>query len=200
MYAQTDGFTVVTTESARRISIVDHPKKIPDTTLGFANGTQDGVLHDLRSDGRVAIVNFIYTRCTSICLAMGSELQQMQSMIRERGLTKKIRLISISFDPADTPDQLARYARAMRADPAIWGFAGIPAAHERDVLLNTFGIIRVAAPFGQFEHNAAYHVVTARGFLARIVDYAEPRAALEFALSQSEHSAGVGRVSLARIR
>ena len=33
LYAQTDGFTVVTTESARRISIADHPKKIPDTTL-----------------------------------------------------------------------------------------------------------------------------------------------------------------------
>lgn len=200
LYAQTDGFTVVTTESARRISIAGHPKKIPDTTLSFADGTQDGVLHDLRSDGRIAIVNFIYTRCTSVCLAMGSELQQMQHMIRERGLTEKIRLISISFDPADTPDQLARYARTMRADPAIWGFAGIPAAQERDALLNTFGIIRVAAPFGQFEHNAAYHVVTASGFLARIVDYAEPRAALEFALSQSGHSAGVARVSLARTR
>ncbi|MEO6960041.1 MAG: SCO family protein [Burkholderiaceae bacterium] len=198
LYAQTDGFTVVTTESARRISIADHPKRIPDTTLSFANGTRDGILHDLRSDGRVAIVNFIYTRCTSVCLAMGSELQQMQNLIREHGLTEKIRLISISFDPADTSGQLARYAQAMRADPAIWGFAGIPAAHERDALLNTFGIIRVAAPFGQFEHNAAYHVVTANGFLARIVDYAEPRAALEFAVSQTGHSAGVARVSSAR--
>lgn len=198
LYAQTDGFTVVTTESARRISIAAHPKKIPDAKLSFANGTQDGALHDLRSDGRVAIINFIYTRCTSVCLAMGSELQQMQTMIRERGLAKKVRLISISFDPADTPDQLARYAKTMRADSAIWQFAGVPEAQQRDTLLNVFGIVRVAAPFGQFEHNAAYHVATASGFLARVVDYAEPLAALEFALSQSGHSASTASVSLAR--
>jgi protein SCO1/2 len=159
---------------------------------------QEGVLRDLQTDGRVAIVNFIYTRCTSVCLAMGSELQQMQSLIRERGLAEKIRLISISFDTADTPDQLARYARAMRADPAIWGFAGIPSARARDVLLNTFGIVRVAAPYGQFEHNAAYHVVTANGFLARVVDYADPLAALDFAVSQSTHPAGAALASLVR--
>lgn len=196
LYAQTDGFTVVTTESARRVSIAEHPRKIPDTTLSLATGTQDRILHDLRSDGRVAIINFIYTRCTSVCLAMGSELQQMQNMIRERGLAKKIRLISISFDPADTPDQLARYAKTMRADSAIWSFAGVPAAQERDTLLNMFGIIRVAAPFGQFEHNAAFHVATAGGFLARVVDYTKPLAALEFALSQSGHSSGLALASL----
>jgi protein SCO1/2 len=200
LYAQTDGFTVVTTESARRISIAEHPRKIPDTTLLFASGVQDPMRHALRSDGRVTIVNFIYTRCTSICLAMGSELQQLQDIIRKQGLTGKIRLLSISFDPADTPEQLARYAKWLRADPAIWEFAGMPVARERDALLNAFGIIRVAAPFGQFEHNAAYHVVTANGFLARIIDYSEPHAALKFAVSQNTHLAGVAPISLARVR
>src|SRR3546814_9560704 len=79
----------------------------------------------LRSDGRLAIVNFMYTRCFSICLAMGSEFQQLQNAIVRRDLADRVRIISLSFDPADTPVELARYAERMRADSSIWTFAAI---------------------------------------------------------------------------
>src|SRR3546814_6761321 len=35
----------------------------------------------LRSDGRLAIVNFMYTRCFSICLAMGSEFRSEERRV-----------------------------------------------------------------------------------------------------------------------
>lgn len=183
LYVQTEGFTVVTTEASRRASIAQHPRAAPDTTLRFALNKDQGLRQLLRLDGRVVIVNFIYTRCVSVCLGMGSEFQQLQNLIREHGLDDRIRLLSISFDPADTPERLDRYAAAMRADPAVWTFAGMPLAAESDVLLDSFGIVKVAAPYDQFVHNAAYHIVTPDGFLTNIVDLGESAAALRLALA-----------------
>ena len=37
------------------------------------------------------------------------------------------------------------------------------------------------APLGEFEHNAALHVVTSNAMLTRIVDYADYKAALDLA-------------------
>lgn len=176
---QTDGFTVLTTEAARRADITRHPKALPDAALRMSAGVSAPFLQALREDGRIAIVNFMYTRCFSICLAMGGEFQQLQDAIQQGGLSGRVRIISLSFDPADTPDDLARYAARMRAQPGIWQFAGIADAEERKALLDAFGIVVVPAPLGQYEHNAAYHVVTPEGQLARIVDIGDAAGLLD---------------------
>jgi len=198
LYQQTDGFTVLTSESARRISVARHPEKIPDAPLNLASGQVNPLLDELRSDGRVAIVNFIYTRCITICLAMGSEFQQLQHAIQKKGLSDRIRLLSISFDPADTPAQLGHYARAMHANPAIWQFVGVAGDREREALLKSFGIVVVPAPLGQFVHNAAYHVVTADGRLVRIIDFAEPGAVLAFATAATLRAGAAGQLAFRR--
>src|SRR5690606_161393 len=165
-WAQTDGFTALTTEAARRADIARHPRALPDAALVTRSGERVSLEDDLRNDGRVAVVNFMYTRCFSICLAMGGEFQQLQEAIRQRGLADRVRIVSLSFDPADTPGDLSRYAARMRADPGIWQFAAMADADQRRALLDAFGIVVVPAPLGQYEHNAAYHVVTPQGRLA----------------------------------
>src|SRR3546814_1191937 len=102
-YVQTDGFSVVTTEGARRLSIAQQPRALPDIALGpgsFA-ATRESLPHMLRADGRVAIVDFIYTRCLTICQAMGSEYQQLQNTIRKRQMYDRVRMTSISLDSHD---------------------------------------------------------------------------------------------------
>ncbi|MFW7340468.1 SCO family protein [Pollutimonas sp. H1-120] len=188
---QTDGFTVLTTEAARRADIARHPKALPDAALRMSAGVSAPFLQALREDGRIAIVNFMYTRCFSICLAMGGEFQQLQDAIQQGGLSDRVRIISLSFDPADTSDDLARYAARMRAQPGIWQFAGIADAEERKALLDAFGIVVVPAPLGQYEHNAAYHVVTPEGQLARIVDIGDAAGLLD---DVSARIRGVGTV------
>lgn len=170
LYAQTDGFSVLTSEAARRADIQRHPRPVPDAMLVSADDDHTELLQALRADGRVTIVNFMYTRCFSICLAMGSELQQLQGELKSLGLDDRVRVLSLSFDPADTPDYLARYQSSQRANPHIWSFATLTDAAQRQAVLKAFGIIVVPAPFGQFEHNAAYHVVTPDGKLVQIVD------------------------------
>ena len=79
LYQVSDGFRVVTSEEARRLSIVAHPRAILDARLQLTSGASIMLSHALRTDGRVTIVNFIYTRCNTICSVMGHELQQLQA-------------------------------------------------------------------------------------------------------------------------
>lgn len=181
LYWQTDGFTALTAEDARRNEVAASPRPLPAVQLFDERGATRPLLDDLHHDGRVAIVNFFYTRCMSLCLVQGSQAERLQRAIDERGLSHRIRLLSISFDPRERAQDLSRYALRMNAEPSIWQFVSLPDATERRQMLSLFGIVVIPAPLGEFEHNAAFHVVTPDGRLARIVDMDEPGLALEVA-------------------
>lgn len=176
IYQVTDGFQVVTSEQSRRLSVAARPRAIADVALQFENGATTSLAQALRTDGRTTIVNFMYTRCNGVCSVMGTEFQQLQQTLAANRLAHRVRLLSISFDPRDTPEQLVRYARSMHAQPEIWQFASVPNALQRQALLQTFGIVVIPAPLGEFEHNAAYHLVTPDAHLSGIVDYGQPDA------------------------
>jgi protein SCO1/2 len=188
LYGLTDGYTALTAETARRQAIARQPRDIPPALVRNASDQVFALGDDLRRDGRVAIVNFFYTRCMSLCLAQGSLTERLQQAIRTEGLQDRVRLISISFDLRDRPANLARYAQRMGAEADLWQFFVFAQADQRDALLDQFGIVRVPAPLGEFEHNAAFHIVTPQGRLARIVDLDEPGEALSVAAALSERS------------
>lgn len=185
-YVQTDGLTVLTTEAARRASIARQPVPIPAIRVQLATGQTVDLSTELATDQRVVIVNFMYTRCISVCVAMGNEFQQLQKEIKARGLEDRVRLISISFDPGDTSQWLTRYQARMKADPGVWQAMLAVDNTQRQRLLATFGIVVVPAPMGQYEHNTAYHVVTPDGRLTRIVDLNSATVALHYALEQAK--------------
>jgi len=178
-----DGFRVVTTEDARRLSVEEHSRPLPATLVHYESGPAVPLAQSLRDDGRVTIAVFFYTRCNSVCSVVGSEFQQMQQTLHARGLEHKVRLLSISFDDRDGQPELAAYAQHMRARPADWRFVQVPDANERATLLQAFGITVVPAPLGEFQHNAAFHLLTPDGRLVRIVDYDQPETALDYAVS-----------------
>ena len=190
----THGFTSLTAESARRAAVASVPVTVPR----LQGVDQNGDVRDLFADPaatarapRVAIVDFIYTQCNGVCSALGSIYQQLQSKIRERGLEDEVRLISVGFDPSrDTPAALAQYAARMHADSRLWTVTAPLRPAQLPSLLSTFGIVVVPADVpGQFQHNAAFHVLDADGRLARIVDADDPVAALEEAIAIGRGSA-----------
>jgi len=189
LYGLTGGFTVLTAEEARRQDVARAPRAIPAAEVLAKDGRILDLGQDLRRDGRVAIVNFFYTRCLSLCLAQGSVTERLQQAIEARGLQDRIRLVSISFDVRDRAADLDRYAVRMGADPGIWQFMTFVQPAQRDAALALFGITVVPAPLGEFEHNAAFHIVTPDGRLARIVDLDEPG----LALTAAEALGGAGR-------
>lgn len=181
LYRVTLGWRVVATEDGRRLQIREHPVLLPRARLTMPI---DSDLRDnLRSDGRVAIVTFFYSQCNAVCSVLGSQYQQLQAALLARRLEHRVRLISVSFDPRDTPAVLAGYAQRHKAETRVWQLASVPDGRERRALLAAFGIVVLPAPLGEFQHNAAFHIVDSAGRLVRIVDLEEQDAALETAIA-----------------
>jgi protein SCO1 len=172
----TEGFEVWTAEGARRLHVEQAPVAAPHAVLAGSGMN----LHDALAQ-RVTIASFVYTRCVSVCLAMGSTFQQLQQALDAQP-AQDIRLLSISFDPAhDTADELARYAMQWRADPQRWQIATVPDAAQLAHLLAVWQVVVIDDGRGGWDHNAALLVIDQRGRLVRIFEEADGATALAFA-------------------
>ncbi len=172
------GLRAFTEESARRIEVREHPRELPRVSLEDSQGAPL-ILSEPAADRRVAIVMFMYARCTTLCAITTAQYRVMQSRILEAGLQDHVRLITVSFDPArDTREVLEETAQRVGADPGSWRFARPLQEHTLAPLLERFGIHVLPLDDGEFEHNAAFHVLDAQGRLARIVPVDQPDWAL----------------------
>lgn len=164
----TDGFTAFTAETARRVEILRSPRALPDVTLE----DQNGKIFRLKDyQGKLLAVDFIFTRCTTLCRSMGMIFKQIRDLIPEESLGRDFALISISFDPEhDDPTSLKKYGEAYGADGEIWRIARVRDKAELQSLLDAFGIIVIPDQFGGFEHNTALHLVGRDGRLRLISD------------------------------
>lgn len=187
-YWLTHDFQIWTAEDARRMEIAMRPVTAPPVSMD-GPGIHDQSIAALLSDGGTpTIVDFIYTRCVSVCTTLGTVFQQMQASIiqeRDRPDAVNVRLMSISFDPdRDDADALAAYASRLRADPGIWRFARAANAADTRTLLDRYQVTVIADGQGGYEHNAALLVIDRKGRLIRVFDYAEMETALAFARSR----------------
>jgi len=76
-------------------------------------------------NGSPVVVTFMYTRCPlpTFCPLMDRNFVRIQQEIAGKPEFKKVRLVSISFDPiTDRPAVLKKHARELGADPARWTF------------------------------------------------------------------------------
>ena len=184
----THDFQVWTAEGARRLEVALQPIPAPAVKIdGTGIGPQPVLLSQFLADGQsVTLVDFVYTRCQTVCLALGSTFQQMQATLQaaspDDAAAQKVKLLSISFDGQhDDPQVLKAYAARLGADPLRWPFVRVPDEKETQRLLADFQVVVVPDGRGDFEHNAALLVIDQRGRLVRIFDYAEQQLALDYA-------------------
>ncbi|MDH4392611.1 MAG: SCO family protein [Aquabacterium sp.] len=182
----TQGFQVWTAEGARRLEVAQSPAATPTAWL-LGDGLSGQTLHSvLARPGRVTIVSFIYTRCPTVCLALGSSFAQLQAAVSSGSGappgSEDIQLLSISFDPAhDDASQLRRYAALWRADARHWRLATVPDAGALQRLLKAWQVLVIDDGQGGYDHNAALLVVDQHGRLVRIFDDDDSATALAFA-------------------
>jgi len=82
-------------------------------------------------EGKVVVINFIFTSCTDSCPLDTARLAKIQQILGDR-VGDDIFMYSISIDPEqDTPEVLAEYAKRFRAGPG-WLFL---TGKEADILL-----------------------------------------------------------------
>ncbi len=172
---ETDGFAAFTTETARRLAVARTPVPVPSVALRDSTGDR----FFLPQPGRPMLVEFIYSSCPTLCVALGDSFARIQERIRRGGGEPLPQLLSVSFDPArDDQKALQAYAEAHGADPAHWRVAVPERANELRILLETFGVVVIPDGEGGFVHNAALHLVDAQGRLSAIFDPEEIEPAL----------------------
>lgn len=222
----THGFQVWTAEGARRLEVALQPVAPPPVQVDGPGIALQPLPQWLAAPRTVTVVDFIYTRCQTVCLSLGSIFQQMQAdLLQERAAATAaavppgtpdlsapsssaapdpatVRLLSISFDSAhDTPAALQAYARQLQADPSVWQFLRVPDPEELAQLLRRFEVVVVPDGRGDFEHNAALLVVGPEGRLVRVFDTTERELALNYARhlarSQVAPASGAGIVASA---
>lgn len=170
----TDGFHAFTSETARRLAVQRDPPPVPAVRLE----TQSGARLDLAElRGRWVLVDFVYTRCLTWCLALGGEFAQLQDRLAAPLADGRLVLLSISFDPVhDTPAELAAYQQRFRGRGHGWIAARPTSEDGLRQLLRTFGVTVVPDGMGGYVHNAAIQVVDPQGQLVLILDAGNPRA------------------------
>jgi protein SCO1/2 len=88
--------------------------RIPDVDCLDQNGKKLRFHTDLVK-GKVVVISFIFTSCTSICTIVGEGVARLQAALGERA-GRDVQLISVSLDPVtDTPEKLKAWAARLRA-------------------------------------------------------------------------------------
>ena len=124
--------------------------------LDAATGKRVRLAQDVIGD-RIALVNFIYTTCTTVCPVSSATFQQLQERLGA-ALGKEVVLVSITIDPLrDSPQRLREYAGRYEARE---GWAWLTGAKpDVDGVLKGFGAY--AARFE--DHPAMVMLGDARG-------------------------------------
>lgn len=167
-HAVTDGFAAYTLESARRLQALRAPAPVPDLALELADG---GSVRFAGLPGTVLLVDFVYTNCPTLCLALGSVYAQLQQRLAPEIAAGTVQLVSISFDPAhDGPAELRAWRARHSRDAAGWVLGRPVHSGELQRWLKTFGVVVIPDGYGGYTHNAAVHVVSADRKLVAILD------------------------------
>lgn len=164
---ETDSFRVVTSAGARQLSVERSPQILPDAQLIDQDGTPL-TLGAYR--GRTLLVDFIYTRCPTICGPLGNDFARVLQSTAARRPGAPIDLLSISFDPTDNQEALRLYGERYGARAPRWRIAAPADAKIRAALLRAFGVVVLPDGMGGFIHNDAVYVIDAHGRLTRILD------------------------------
>ncbi len=124
----TDGFERWTFESRRQWQVAQGQLQAPAVALIGSDGAPLPAWA-AEPTARAYLVDFIYTRCPSVCLALGTHYQQMQRELQQRPNTAAgVQQLSVSIDRVyDQPPELARYAALQKADSHWWRLA-VPAS------------------------------------------------------------------------
>jgi cytochrome oxidase Cu insertion factor (SCO1/SenC/PrrC family) len=129
--------------------------------------------------GRITVMSFIYTRCAAAkaCpMATGVLMQLHRESAEDPALAKKLRLVSMSFDPVnDTPERLAGYSQLAAARPtaAPWRFVTTRSQAELQPILEAYGQAvdkksDAADPTGPLNHTLRVFIVDAAGNIRNI--------------------------------
>lgn len=161
------------------VPTVFYPPKPPTFTDDFALPDFDLTDHTgapftrTGLSGHVSIVNFIFTRCDTVCPVT---TMKMRTVMDRTGDQPDIKLVSITVDPDhDSVPVLANYALAHGADPARWRFVrgdiqAIRALVEQAMRVGFDTVGKLASGAPNISHSGHFLLVDQRGHVRGYYD------------------------------
>ena len=186
LYRYTANFDVWTFEGHRQLAMQAGDLRAPQVPLREMGMTPITLWTGASHAPAAYLVDFIYTRCPSVCRVLGDEYQQMQTqLVTQRAhnpALAAVHLVSISFDAEhDDPASLREYAREHQIDPALWTLAMPVTAADTRALMRSLEVIAIPDGLGGFVHNGAIHLLDASGRLRGLYEFDQWPQALEAA-------------------
>lgn len=109
---------------------------------------QSGIARDrsiFTKPGRYTVLNFVFTRCITVCPITTGQMVRVQSAIKDlprspgTGAGERFQIVSFSVDPThDTPEALKAHAEPF-ADFSVWNFLAADAPTVRGVVEKSLG-------------------------------------------------------------
>jgi protein SCO1/2 len=117
-------------------------------------------------EGKMVLLDFIFTRCPGPCPILTSTHVAVQRQLPEE-VRARTSFVSISLDPAfDTPPVLEQYAMARGIDTRDWWLlTGKPV--EVDEVIRAFGVGSTRAPDGTIEHLVVTFLIDEHGKIVK---------------------------------
>lgn len=123
--------------------------------------------------GHVWISDFIFTTCTSICPMMTASMAQLQKAIDNRS----VEFVSFSVDPDhDTPEVLARYAKAWQADESRWHFLSTDKKNLPGTAAGMKTFVKPPDKDSPIQHSAVFLLVDPKGMVRGVYDSSDSEA------------------------
>jgi protein SCO1/2 len=131
---------------------------------GFALIDQDGRAFSLRDmRGKIAVVTFIFTSCSSTCPLLTAKLVGIQRNLGRDA--PNVFFAAITVDPlSDTPAMLKKYAQVHSADPARFAFLTGSLDQIEDVV-RRYAVFRKVQPGGDVDHTFLTSLIDRSGTL-----------------------------------
>jgi protein SCO1 len=125
----------------------------------FEAVNQDGAPFGLQSlQGKINVVDFMFTNCPGICPVMSGNLARLYS---DFSTEPRLQFVSISVDPdRDTLAALQDYASGFGVNDARWQFLWMPVADVVNLSENGFKLTAQNLPSG---HSNRFVLVDSRG-------------------------------------
>lgn len=166
----------------------------PDFSLIDTHGRRIRLGNDR---GRVVLIAFIYTSCTTACPVLSLRMSLLQRKLLARGVDgRRVRFYSITVDPErDSPKALARYANSFVRNEEAWRFLYESPARLRPVLA-AYGEWTRPLPDDELDHPARLYLIDARGRIREIYSLAffdEKQAFTDIMALLQERQAVTGR-------
>lgn len=113
--------------------------------------------------GKVRLVSFIYTNCTTVCPATVYWMGKLQDELKKENLFgNKVILYNITFDPErDTGEAIKEYMKKWKMDPSGWLFLRGSVEETRKTAAD-FGVL-VQQVEDDFIHNDRIFLVDGKG-------------------------------------